>query len=106
MGVGYHAAYDPTFYRMDLRAHLDLRWAFSILHRKEVNMLKVHILVHLLTLQWLSHIPLGEARSSKGEIYTRDAPCPMCEGDRQSKRVSLANFDQLPRHPALRCGRP
>ena len=63
--------------------------------------------IHLLTLQRPSHIPLGEARSSKGEIYTRDAPCPICEGsDRQSKRVSLANFDQLPRHPALRCGRP
>jgi DnaJ-class molecular chaperone len=70
-------------------------------------MLKVHILVPCSHCNGESYQPIGEAEDCQGHKYTRDAPCPMCEGsDRQSKRVSLANFDQLPRHPALRCGRP
>jgi hypothetical protein len=70
-------------------------------------MLKVRILSICTHCNDEAYVPMGEAMSSKGETYTRYAPCPMCEGSgAQPKWVSLANFDQLPRHPALRCGRP
>ena len=66
-------------------------------------MIKVQVLTHCEHCNGEAYLPIGEAEDCQGHKYTRDAPCPMCEGsDRHSKRVSLANFDQLPRHPV--CG--
>ena len=59
-------------------------------------MLKIHILSICPHCNGDAYIPLGDAKSSKGETYTRYAPCPMCEGSgSQPKWVSLYDFAQL-----------
>jgi DnaJ-class molecular chaperone len=59
-------------------------------------MLKVHILSICSHCNGEAYVPMGEAKSSKGETYTRYAPCPMCEGSgNEPKWVSLVDFTKL-----------
>ncbi len=62
-------------------------------------MLKVHILATCSHCNGEAYVPMGEAKSSKGETYIRYAPCPMCVGSGiQPKRVSLEDFSYFCRN--------
>jgi hypothetical protein len=83
---------------MDSQARLDLRRAFSILHRKEVNMLKVNILATCSHCNGEAYLPMGEAEDSHGNKYIRHIPCPFCEGSgNEPKWVNMLDFATLMR---------
>lgn len=56
-------------------------------------MLKVHILATCTFCNGEAYLPIGDATDSKGNTYTRYAPCTMCDGTGSRPTwVSLPDF--------------
>jgi hypothetical protein len=59
-------------------------------------MLKVHILNTCSHCNGKAYLPMGEAKDSHGDKYTRHIPCPFCEGSgNEPKWISLPDFAKL-----------
>jgi DnaJ-class molecular chaperone len=64
--------------------------------RKEVTMLKVHILNTCSHCNGEAYQPVSEAEDCQGHKYTRYVPCPICEGSgNEPKWISLEDFAKL-----------
>lgn len=59
-------------------------------------MIKVQILIRCKACDGEPYVPVGEAISSKGEVYTRYEPCPTCQGSgNETPWISLREYLDL-----------